>query len=128
MTDKATRFRFKRDGEIYALPENFLLAEILWVNRYLGMDLSDMGTATTTMVSMFLVVRRAHPQQWTAKTFETLSTDDFEVLEDEPEAEEEEGLPDMDPTAGTALGTDLPDESRTDSSGLKSIAASGPIS
>ena len=99
-----TYFRFVPTGQEYEMTDRFMLPELVWIQKHIGLDLNEMGAGTQTMMGMFLQVRRTDPQRWNVKAFEGLSTEDFDMFErEDPEdvpAEDQEETPD--PTEGSA--------------------------
>lgn len=108
--DDATFFKFIPNGQVYETTDRFMLPELVWIQKHVGLDLSEMGPGTQTMLGMFLVVRRSDPQRWGIKAFENTSTEDFENYE--PPVEQ--GLPEAEDEAPDPTAESVPvDESAT---------------
>ncbi|GAB6898172.1 hypothetical protein [Kineosporia succinea] len=101
----AIHFTYKPDGKEYVMIERPTVGEVLWAQRHLDLDFAEVGNGTRALMSCFFAVRRQN-KTLTAKAFERLAIDDFDIhvpddlAEDDETEDQGEGEPD--PTAGSA--------------------------
>jgi len=105
-------FVFRPTGQTFELDANPNMGELMWANRTLKIDFAEIGDGLRTLLCMYLTVRRTDKARWTAKRFEELTSDDFEMVVDDDPDESEDG-DEPDPTVGLAPAA-LTTQERTD--------------